>query len=184
MKTFVAPIYTREDLEIMGEDELSFPFSDEDAVYDGKTHQYRLTPAYFQERGRNLNVEIDGDEPEKVKHWLMELQNKVYTFIYAHNQSTRRQMNYMIAKRPLRGFTPYEYRQAFLDAMFREGCYLLDNGDLSSVTGVDIDTMQNMSVAVMREQNRDFHKDCISALTSLGLCYMGRYKFCPRGEDW
>ena len=90
----------------------------------------------------------------------------------------------MIAKRGLYGFSQYEFRQAFLDAMYIEGCYLLDNGDISGISGVDLDTMQNMSVDVIRHQERDMHKDAIEALKTLGLRYFGRYRFIPQGEDW
>ena len=90
----------------------------------------------------------------------------------------------MIAKRGLYGFSPYEYRQAFLEAMFIEGEYLLDNGDISGVSGVDLDTMQNMSDDVIRHQERDMHKDAIELLKTLGLRYFGRYRFIPQGNDW
>ena len=93
-------------------------------------------------------------------------------------------MNYLIAKRGLRGYGKYEYRQAFLEAMFIEGCYLLDNGDLSQIAGVDLDTMQNMSADVVRNQERDFDKQAIDMLKALGLRYLGRYNFLPEGKDW
>ena len=184
MKFYEAPIYTKSMLEDMDEKAVHFPFTDDDARYIGRDHQYELTSKYFEERGRNLGVEVDGNAPDKVAHFLRDLRLKVYTWIYTHNKSDRRQMNYMIAKKGLRGYSPYEYRQAFLEAMFIEGCYLLDNGDISSVSGVDLDTMQNMSGDVMRDQNRDFHKDAIKLLTTLGLSYFGRYWFYPQGEDW
>lgn len=184
MKRYIAPTYTESELEQLDESQIHFPFSDKDATYNGLAHQYELTRAYFEERGRNLEVEIDGHEPEKVKHFLKALSTKCYLYIYNHSKSTRNQLNYLIAKRGLRGYGKYEYRQAFLEAMFIEGCYLLDNGDLSSVSGVDLDTMQNMSGDVMREQNRDFHKDFIQAMKTLGLNYYGRYSFIPQGEDW
>lgn len=185
MRFYTAPIYTKNDLETMDENELHFPFTDEDAVYVGRDHQYELTNAYFLERGRNLQVEIEGNEPDKVANFLKALRLKLYTWVYTHNKSNRRQLNYLIAKRGLRGFSPYEYRQAFLEAMFIEGCYLLDNGDISSVSGVDFDTMQNMSGDVMRFQDRDMHKDCIRLLQTLGLSFYGKYTtFIPQGEDW
>lgn len=184
MNIYQAPIYTKYQLEQLDESQISFPFSDEDAVYDGLKHQYRLTAKYFQERGRNLQVELEGKDPERVPHFLQYLQMKVYTWIYMHSKSSRPQLNYMIAKRGLRGYSMYEYRQAFLEAMFIEGCYLLDNGDISSVAGVDLDTMQNMSNDVIRNQDRDFHKDAIGILTQLGLSYFGRYGFIPEGKNW
>jgi hypothetical protein len=184
MKTYTAPFYSKSQLEVLDEHQISFPFSDDDATYIGLDHQYELTSKYFQERGRNLEVEVEGTSPDRVNNFLKYLRMKVYTRIYTHNKSTRQQLNYMIAKRGIYGYTPYEYRQSFLEAMFVEGCYLLDNGDISAIAGVDLDTMQNMSADVMRNQDRDFHKDAIGLLTQLGLNYHGRYSFLPQGKDW
>ena len=184
MKIYTAPYYTQEQIEVLDESEVHFPFSDKDATYVGLHHQYELTEKYFEERGRNLQLEVEGTAPDKVKLFLSDLRQKVYQYIYNTNKSTRQQLNYMIAKRGILGYSPYEYRQAFLEAMYIEGCYLLDNGDISSIAGVDFDTMQNMSADVMRGQDRDMHKDCLRALTTLGLRYFGRYKFCPQGNDW
>lgn len=181
---YFAPFYTKEQIDIMGEDLLHYPFSDDDAVYIGLDHQYELTSKYFQERGRNLEVEIDGNQPDKVRIWLTALRRKFYTKIYNTNKSTRQQLNYIIAVRGIRGYTPFEYRQAFLEAMFIEGEYLLDNGDISGVAGIDLDTMQNMSEDVVRNQERDFHKDAIEMLKTLGLRYYGRYSVIPQGNDW
>lgn len=184
MNSYKAPFYTKSQLEILDESAIQFPFSDDDATYIGLDHQYELTSKYFQERGRNLQVELEGNDPEKVKHFLHYLRLKFYTRIYTHNKSTRRQLNYLIAKRGLRGYDKHEYRQTFLEGMFLEGCYLLDNGDISNVAGVDLDTMQNMSADVVRNQDRDFHKDAIGILKQLGLEYYGKYNFIPQGNDW
>lgn len=184
MLKYTAPYYTDSQLEVLDENEIHFPYSDKNATYIGETHQYELTAAYFTERGRNLEIEIEGNDPEKVKHFLRDLRVKIYLYIYTHSKSNRQQLNYMIAKRGIRGYSPYEYRQAFLEAMFIEGCYLLDNGDLSGIAGVDFDTMQNMSADVMRNQDRDMHKDCIRALQTLGLNFYGSYTFFPQGKDW
>lgn len=181
---YIAPFYTKEEIELIGEDLLHFPFSDDDAVYIGLDHQYELTSKYFQERGRNLEVEIDGNQPDKVRIWLTALRRKFYTKIYNTNKSTRQQLNYIIAVRGIRGYTPFEYRQAFLEAMFIEGEYLLDNGDISGVAGIDLDTMQNMSEDVVRNQERDFHKDAIEMLKTLGLRYYGKYNVIPQGAEW
>lgn len=184
MNIFKAPYYTEEQLEELSEKEITFPFSDKDATYVGLDHQYELTSKYFQERGRNLEVEVQGNQPDKVKLFLTTLRRKFYSKIYNTNKSTRQQLNYMIAKRGIHGYTPYQYRQAFLEAMFIEGEYLLDNGDISSIAGVDFDTMQNMSADVMRNQERDFHKDALDMLKTLGLRFYGKYNFIPQGEDW
>jgi hypothetical protein len=184
MKFYEAPTYSKEQLAELEEEKIQFPFNDDDATYNSLYHQYELTSKYFEERGRNLQKELSGQNGDKVKLFLSALRTKVYTYIYTHNKSTRNQLNYMIAKRGLRGYTPYEYRQAFLEAMFIEGCYLLDNGDISNVTGIDLDTMQNMSQDVIRRQERDYHKDFIGIMKQLGLNYYGNYTFIPQGRDW
>lgn len=184
MNFYQAPYYTKAQLEQLDESQVHFPFSDDDATYVGKDHQYELTSQYFQERGRNLEIEVEGNEPDRVKHFLRAVRNKVYTGIYNNNKSTRQQMNYKIARGLGLGYSPYEYRQAFLEVMFIEGCYLLDNGDISGVAGIDLDTMQNMSNDVVRNQNRDFHKDAIGGLKTLGLWFYGKYRFIPQGKDW
>lgn len=184
MQFYTAPYYTEAELAELNEKDVHFPFSDKDATYVGKDHQYELTSKYFEERGRNLELELGGKNGDKVKLFLTALRRKFYTKIYNTNKSTRSQLNYLIAKRGLKGYSPYEYRQAFLEAMFIEGEYLLDNGDISSISGVDFDTMQNMSADVMRNQERDFHRDAIALLKTLGLRYYGRYNFIPQGEDW
>lgn len=184
MAFYKAPFYTKEQIALLGEEDLHYPFSDDDANYVGIDHQYELTSKYFQERGRNLEIEIQGNQPDKVKLWLTALRRKFYTKIYNTNKSTRQQLNFMIAKKGICGYTPFQYRQAFLEAMFVEGEYLLDNGDISGVAGIDLDTMQNMSGDVMRNQERDFHKDALDMLKTLGLRFYGKYSFIPQGQDW
>lgn len=178
------PFYSEKDIERIGVDKISYPFNDKDATYNSLYHQYELTSSYFEERGRNLLLEIEGTDPEKVRHFLTALRLKFYTWIYTHNRSSRSQLNYLIAVRSLREMHPFEYRQMFLEAMFIEGCYLLDNGDISNMAGVDFDTMQNMSADVMRNQDRDMHKDAIGLLKELGLNFYGKYMFVPQGNKW
>ena len=184
MKFYEAPIYSKEQLALLDESKVHFPFTDDDARYVGREHQYELTSKYFEERGHNLQVEIDGNSPDKVKHFLAFLRTKCYDYIYSHSKSPRGVLNYMIARGRLYGYSPYEYRQEFLEAMFLEGEYLLANGDLSTISGVDLDTMQNMSADVVRRQDRDMHPNTILKFKQLGLNYYGRYRFLLNGEDW
>lgn len=181
---YTAPYYTPEQLALMDENSIQYPYSSTDATYIGLDHQYELTSAYFLERGVNLQLKLPGNSPTKVNDFLRSLRLKFYTRIYNKNKSSRNQLNFLIAKRGIYGWTMEEYRKTFLEAMFIEGCYLAENGDISSVAGIDLDTMQNMSVDVVRNQDRDFHKDSLDLLTTMGLTYYGRYKFIPQGKDW
>ena len=83
---YEAPTYTMEQLQQLDENQVHFPFSDEDAVYNGVYHQYELTEKYFIERGRNLQLEVTGNAPDKVKHFLSYLRRKVYNKIYTTNK--------------------------------------------------------------------------------------------------
>ena len=186
MSVYNAPTYTQSTLEQLSDSEISYPYSDEYMTYDGLRHQYRLTRKLFEEHGRNLMVEVPGNNSDKIVNFLNAVQLKVYSHIYMTNRSTRNQLNYLIAKRGLQTMDMAEYRQTFEDMMFMEGCYLLDNGDISTISGVDFDIMQNMSIDVMRNQDRDWAKDAIGLLSVLGLRYSRRYKFFPqgKGETW
>lgn len=184
MKTYIAPKYTRAQLELLDEGQVQFPFSDEDGEYIGRSHQYQLTNEYFIQKGYNLEKELDGNNPEKVNNFLEFLRIKFYNYIYTNSGSSHRQLNYIIAKSRFHGFSPYEYRQEFLEAMYIQGLYLLNNGDISQITGIDLDTMQNMSIDVIRNQKRDMSPDAMRKLMHLGLNYYGRYKIMPQGKEW
>ena len=89
MKFYKAPFYTKSELMELDEKEIHFPFSDDDANYIGIDHQYELTDKYFEERGVNLEIKLEGDDPDKIPQFLKELRLKFYTYIYTHNKSDR-----------------------------------------------------------------------------------------------
>lgn len=177
--------YTQAQLELLDNDEVVYPYSDEYAIYLGKKHQYELTRKYFEERGINLEKEESlGTGANRVQIFLTYLRIKFYNYMYSHSKSPRRVINYMIAKRGINGFEMYEYREDFLEAMFLEGEYLLKNGDISQFNGVDIDTMQNMNIDVIKSQDRDFSLDAKRKLVQLGLNFYGQYRFIIQDEEW
>ena len=179
-----APTYTQDQLANLNENEIQYPYSDEYMVYDGLTHQYRLTRKAFEEKGINLQTKLpNGNNPDAINNFLHDLQTKVYTHIYDSCKSTKNQIDYLIAKRGLRTMDIAEYRDTFKRMMLAEGEYLISNGDISSVSGVDLDTMQNMSIDVVRRQNRDWDKDALAMCNMLGLHYVKRYDFYPQGKN-
>ena len=52
MNIYQAPFYTKEQLALLDEKEIKFPFSDDDATYVGLDHQYELTSKYFSRKGK------------------------------------------------------------------------------------------------------------------------------------
>ena len=178
-----APTYTQSELEQLDPKEIKYPYSDEYMVYDGLKHQYRLTRKAFEEKNVDLQAKLAGKNPDKINNFLHDLQLKVYAHIYDSCKSTKNQIDYLIAKRGLRTMDIAEYRETFKEMMLMEGIYLLENGDPSSISGIDIDTMQNMSADVLRKQNRDWDKDALSLCNMLGLHYVKRYDFFPQGKN-
>lgn len=179
---FIAPTYTQAQLSLLAPNQIPYPYSDEFMVYDEMKHQYRLTRKAFEERGINLQSKLPGNNPDKINNFLHGLQLKVYAHIYNMGKSTKNQLDFLIAKRGLRTMDMAEYRDTFKDMMLLEGEYLLDNGDITSVSGVDLDTMQNMSIDVIRNQDRDWNKDALNLCNMLGLHYAKRYDFYPQGK--
>lgn len=178
---FSAPIYTQEQIRQLG-NQITYPYSDEYMVYDELKHQYRLTRKAFEERGINLQAKLTGNNPDKINNFLHGLQVKVYTHIYDSCKSTKNQIDFLIAKRGLRTMDMAEYRDQFKEMMLLEGEYLLENGDITFTSGVDLDTMQNMSVDVIRNQKRDWNTDALGLCNMLGLHYVKRYDFFPQGK--
>lgn len=189
--TFFEPItYTQSQLRELEENEIVFPFNDEDAVYKSKYHQYELTEGYFIERGINLRNELAKlgfTSADSVKQFLAHVRTKFYLYAYHHSKSTMPQINYLIAKRGLRTFpNKYEYRIAVLEAMFQVGEYLLNNGDVSQIAGLDLDTMTAMPIEQIRYEERDYPQNFRLTMSQLGLSYYGRYTFLPTGigKEW
>lgn len=178
-----APTYTQDQLALLNENEISYPYSDEYMVYDGVKHQYKLTRKAFEEKGINLQTDLPDGSPDGINRFLSDLQTKVYAHIYNSCKSSKNQIDYLIAKRGLKTMDIAEYRETFKEMMLLEGEYLVANGDISSVSGADFDTMQNMSIDVIRKQDRDWCKDALSLCNVLGLHYVRRYDFYPQGKN-
>jgi hypothetical protein len=184
MRFYEAPRYTREALAGMPDADVRYPFTDEYAQYIGSDHQYELKKAYFAENGISLDSRFK-DSPDDINAFLKMLRKKVYGYLYAATLTPRAAVNYKIAKGLARGASPWEFREDFLYLMLLEGEYLLNNGDIGEVGGVDFAIMQNMSVDVMRRENRDFSLMCGRVIKSLNLDYAGYNGYIiPAGKDW
>ena len=79
-----------------------------------------------------------------------------------------------------------EYRQAIINAMVDLAFYMLINGDLSLVSGVDLESMTSLSIDTIRYEERDYPQRYKQTMSDLGLAYYGRYTFIASGvgEEW
>lgn len=187
-KIFQATTYTETQIEELEEEEMSFPYNDKYARYLGKYHQYEPTEALFNEHGIDIRKKLEQDtNGNSVANFLAYVRFKFYLYVYSHNKSTRPVMNYIIAKRGIKSYpSRYEYRNNILDAMVYLGEYLLNNGDISQISGIDLDGMVSLSIDTIRNEDRDYPARFKNLMSTLGLCYFGSYKIVPvgLGKDW
>lgn len=187
-KEFQAKYYKDGEIDNLEEEEMVFPYSDKYAKYIGKYHQYEPTEALFNEHGidirKKLEQEISGNS---VANFLAYVRFKFYLYVYSHNKSSRPVMNYIIAKRGIKSYpSRYEYRNNILDAMVYLGEYLLNNGDISQISGIDLDGMTSLSIETIRNEDRDYPARFRNLMSTLGLCYFGSYRIMPigLGKEW
>ena len=187
MNYFNAPKYTETQIEQMDLNDMVFPFSDDYMYYDGKRHQYILQEKALDEVDNTWKKHLTDKSPNGVKNLLVSASLKFYTYAYQHSRSNNNQINYLIAKRGLKSYpNMLEYRQAIINAMVDLAFYMLINGDLSLVSGVDLESMTSLSIDTIRYEERDYPQRYKQTMSDLGLAYYGRYTFIASGvgEEW
>lgn len=187
-KAFQAITYTQTQIEELSEEEMVYPYNDKYATYVGKYHQYEPTEALFNERGINIKRELEQKaNGTSVKEFLSYVRFKFYLYVYSHNKSPRHVMNFIIAKRGIRTYpSMFEYRGYILDAMVYLGEYLLNNGDITQISGIDLDSNTALSIDELRNEDRDYPARFRDLMSTLGLCYYGQYKIISNGlgTEW
>lgn len=104
------------------------PYSDDNMIYDSKTHRYILTPqAILEHYGEDMTTEVLGEPYQAigVNAVLRTVSNHVYSFIHAHNLNNRFQD--LLIDRTEGG------RDKVYRAMLEQYANVRDNGDLSRV---------------------------------------------------
>ena len=187
-REFQATYYTETQIENLEESEMVFPYSDVYARYIGKYHQYEPTEVLFNLNGINIKKRLEvSQDGITVQSFLSYVRFKFYLYVYSHSKSPRPVMNFLIARRGLKSYpSMYEYRNDILQAMVYLGEYLLDNGDLSQISGVDFDTMSALPIEQLRNEDRDYPARFGNLMSTLGLRYYGSYRIIPYGigKEW
>ncbi len=187
MTYFNAPNYSQTQLQEMDLKDIVFPFSDDYMYYDGKRHQYILKERALDEIDNSWKKHLTDKTPNGVKNFLISASLKFYTYAYTHSRSNNNQINYLIAKRGLKSYpNMMEYRNDICSAIVNLAFYMLVNGDLAMISGVDFESMTSISIETIRYEERDYPQRYKQIMSDLGLAYYGRYTFIPRGvgEEW
>lgn len=114
------------------------PYSDDLMIYDSDEHRYRLTEKYVLQRmNRNLlQILADHggafDSSNEPKILLDRVSRQIYGYCYACTPFPKARERMMALDETK--------RKAIRDAMAEQLVYILNNGDLSAYTGVNLET--------------------------------------------
>ena len=141
------------------------PYSDNYLTYDYAVHRYKLTElGVLQRLNRNLgDVLADNggasdtrNEPSIV---LDRVSRQIYGFVFSHTAAPLRREREM-ALNPA-------YRAPLMEAMEEQLIYILNNGDMSAHTGINLDT--GMTVDPDRMRRAEIAPMARDILTRCGL---------------
>ena len=114
------------------------PFTDEQMEYDRTEHRYRLTESYVLKRlNRNLSALLAdhggaSDTSNETRVFLDRVSRQIYGYCYRCTPYPKARERMMALDESKRG--------AIRDAMAEQMIYILNNGDLSAYTGVNVET--------------------------------------------
>lgn len=188
-KTFKAIKYTDTQLEELAVNELVFPYSDSELEYDGLTHTYIPTIKAFTKRGVDIVQELKDRNISDVGSFMKQVSFKFYMYAFKKSATNGQlKIKYLIAKRGMiKNYgNMYEYRNAIIQAMVYLGEYLAVNGDLSQISGVDLNENLSVDINTLRNEERDYPNGFRQLMANLGLCYVGEYYFniSGLGTEW
>lgn len=189
MTKFTPITYTEETIENELEvEDLVFPYCDENMAYNSITHQYEIKEYAFNKRGIDIRALLSQRGENDLDGFLKRVSQKFYLYAYKHcYMNTPLQLKYLVAKRGIHTFgNMWEYRNQVVDIMCMLGEYLAYNGDSSQISGLDLDTGNNIDIRSLRYEERDYPAEMKALMHQIGLNYSGRYKFIPHnvGKEW
>ena len=142
------------------------PKSDNHLTYDSSVHRYKLTElGVLQRLNRNLgDVLADNggaSDPRNEPNIVLDrVSRQIYGFIYSHTAAPLRREREM-ALNPA-------YRAPIMEAMEEQLIYILNNGDMTAHTGINLDT--GMAVDPDRMRRAEIAPIARDILTRCGLC--------------
>lgn len=188
-KTFQAIKYTDAQLEDLEVEDMTFPYSDSLLEYDGLTHTYIPTIKAFSSKGVDIISELKDRGINDVGSFLKQVSFKFYQYAFKKGAiNGELKVKYIVAKLgvPKNYGNMFEYRNAVVSAMVQLGEYLAVNGDLSQISGVDLNDNMSVDITTLRFEERDYPNGFRQTMASLGLCYVGQHYFqlTGVGKDW
>lgn len=177
-KSFKAPFYTEEQIEEMDEKDMSFPYSNKYLRYDGVKRQYIPTEALLLKHGINLAefISSTGDDPQaRMNEELEYISDQVYGCCNRNSGSNIETLKCLVAKGIKLGISPYRFRLAFEEILWKQARFYVNNDDVTKTTGIDIEQKQWLNKGVLINEDRNIDPKVKIMLMDLGLCWVGSY---------
>ncbi len=150
-------------------------------IYDTNTHRWYLDKSYILTQiGYDLDTIVkDINIPNSqtaVTYFLNNISEQIYEYVYKHNQRQRAYLEYLMA-------TDDDARYNIREAMMRQLRYIIRNGKIDEMVGVNMTYTTNKSFLPLEEVRgeRALHPDAVNILnsplqsTGLALTYRGYY---------
>jgi len=190
-KLFKAPIYTEEQIEEMEEKDMVFPFTSKYMKYNSLKRQYVPTEALLLKHNINLNefLQMTGDDtPANIENELEYISDQIYSYIFQNSGSFMDTLKCIVAKGLKYGMSPFRFRMAFEEILWKQARFYVNNDDVSKSTGVDIEQKQWLNKGVLVNESRNIDPQVKVMLMDLGLSWVGSYdkQLCSfvAGQDW
>lgn len=185
-KIFEPKLYTEEELELLEEKELHFPFSTKYMKYDPIKRQYIPTEELLLKYGIKMSRYVSS--PNEVNNELEYISDQVYTYINKNSGSNIETLKCIVAKGIRKGMSAYRFRLAFQEILKNQAIFYLNNGDPSKLTGVDFEQKNGLSKDMLLHEDRQIAPNVKIALMDLGLTWAGSYDnwigHLVISEDW
>lgn len=159
----------------------SYPYSDDDMIYDYDSHRYVLTERYVSRSlGENLDMILnaagDANPSTLASRFLRRVSNAVYGYIYKDNPNVERIEYYLAKHAPLRPWIK--------DMLEEQTLYMLMNGDIGIMSGLNISKGQAMELYKLRGAvcvAPEVEEMCNRIMPAFGHClkYRGVITFPP-----
>lgn len=129
---------------------MTYPYSDEEMVYNYEEHRYVITKEYvFNKTGIDLDRVLNPgytSTPQKLSEQVLdEISSEIYNWVYEHNQNNLYQ-EFVMAKSP-------DFRVYLKRALLEQVLYVLRNGDLLQYSGVNLKTGQVIDPKLLTERS-------------------------------
>lgn len=167
----------------MANDNQKYPYDDEIMRYDYNTHRYVLTErGVLSELGENLDLILnatgDANPSSLAERFLKRVSQVVYTTLYRNSQGEEF-LEYILATYP-------QLRARVKEMLQAQTLYMLMNGDIGLMSGVNVAKGQAMDIDALRGRARiapeveDLSNAVIPGM-GFSLSYLGALPGVPCG---